>query len=173
MIEHLDCGSVQVWLCPVEAAPTRREAEQRAVGRLLRAAFPDGAELRHTAEGVPCLAGSDVYISISHSRTCAALAVCADAPVGIDVEDWREQLTRVAPRVLSAAELAVYGASPELLLRAWTLKEALYKAAGIPGADFRRDIHLPLLPDATSATVGRTSFTIITPRTGLALAIRK
>ena len=82
--------------------------------------------------------------------------------VGVDIEQWREQLVRVAPRVLSESEMAVYGASSDLLLRAWTMKETLYKAALTPGLDFRRDIVLPPHPTSTAATVAGRPFTIIT-----------
>ena len=68
---------------------------------------------------------------------------------------------RVAPRVLSESEMAVYGVSSDLLLRAWTMKEALYKAALTPGLDFRRDIMLPSHPASTAATVAGRPFTII------------
>ncbi len=46
---------------------------------------------------------------------------------------------------MSAEEVGYYSDS---LVKAWTLKEALYKAALTPGLDFRRDIRLPLTPDA-------------------------
>lgn len=152
MIEQRTLGPVRLYLCALSAdATTRREAERAAVARLLEAAFPEGCVLRHTPEGAPVVDGA--HISISHSRTHAALAVCADAPVGVDVETARAQLARVAPRVLSADELAAYGGDADGLLRAWTLKEALYKAALTPGVDFRRDIHLPLGHKKNEATV--------------------
>ncbi len=142
---------MRVYLCPLPAPAPRREAEKAAVAALLARALP-GAVLRHTADGAPVVDGGP-FISVSHSRTHAALAVCPHAPVGIDVETPRAQLARVAPRVLSEPEMAVYGASPEGLLQAWTLKEALYKAALTPGLDFRRDIRLPLGHEKNEATV--------------------
>jgi phosphopantetheinyl transferase (holo-ACP synthase) len=49
--------------------------------------------------------------------------------------------------------MAVYSATPEGLLQAWTLKEALYKAALTPGLDFREQIALPLDPGTKKARV--------------------
>ncbi len=61
---------------------------------------------------------------------------------------------------MSENELAAY-TSDALLLRAWTMKEALYKAALTPGLDFRRDITLPIPPDSEKATAGGRLFSIV------------
>ena len=151
-ISVLTFGSVRLFGCMLPEAPARREAEVQAVAQLLAAALPVGYRLTHTPDGAPLLQGGP-HISVSHSRTHAVVALCADAPVGVDIETPRAQLARVAPRILSEQELAAYGATPEGLLQAWTLKEALYKAALTPGLDFRRDIRLPLGPDKAEATV--------------------
>lgn len=139
VIEERRYGAVRVLLAPLPAAPTRREAELEAERLLL-----PGVAIVHDADGAPRVEGSAEAISISHSRTHIAIAIGGEAPLGIDIETPRAQLRAVAPRVLSAEELEVYGAAPDGLLRAWTLKEALYKAALAPGLDFRRDIRLPL-----------------------------
>ncbi len=125
------------------AAPGRK-AEREAVDELIAEAFGPDTELYHRPDGSPAVDIEGVEISISHCRTCAVLAV-ADRPVGVDVETDRAQLQRGADRVMSAEEVGYYSDS---LVKAWTLKEALYKAALTPGLDFRRDIRLPLTPDA-------------------------
>lgn len=125
------------------AAPGR-EAEREAENELIAEAFGGETKLSHRPDGSPTVDIAGVEISISHCRTCAVLAV-ADRPVGVDVETDRAQLQRVADRVMSADEVEYYSDS---LVKAWTLKEALYKAALTPGLDFRRDIRLPLTPDA-------------------------
>ncbi len=138
------------------AVTSRREGERDAVARLIRHVFGDEAGLGHHESGVPYVEGFEGHISISHSRSVVCLAVAYEFSPGVDVEEPREQLRRVAPRVLSDDEMAVYGHSMSLLLRAWTLKEALYKAALTPGLDFRRDIALPLdLDDMTAKVCGR------------------
>lgn len=147
---------VRVLACALQPAPTRRRAEIEAVDRLLAAALPGGYTLAHDTDGAPRLiAGGAPAISVSHSRTHAAVALApCGVAVGIDIETPREQLRRVAPRVLSPDELAACAdGDMDALLRAWTLKEALYKAARVAGADFRRDIHLPLGHKKNEATV--------------------
>lgn len=102
-------------------------------------------EVAHTSEGAPYLPMlPDKSISISHSRDLCALAIApAGMSIGVDIESEREQLRRVAPRVLSLGELRLYDDGADGLLKAWTLKEALYKAALTPGLDFARDIKIP------------------------------
>lgn len=125
----------------------RHMRERQAVMRLLRHACGPDTELHHTPEGAPYVSEYGVYsVSVSHSRELAAIALSREPGiiVGVDVEEWRDQLPRVAPRVLDAAELEHYGKSDAGLIAVWTLKEALFKASLRPGTDFRDNIHLPL-----------------------------
>ncbi|MCM1096153.1 MAG: 4'-phosphopantetheinyl transferase superfamily protein, partial [Terasakiella sp.] len=94
------------------------------------------------AAGAPVLEGSRLHISISHSARMAAVAIDPARRIGIDIEDLDRgrQIERVAPRVLSAAELESYTGR---LLEAWTLKEALYKIADDPGIDWRASLPIP------------------------------
>lgn len=117
-----------------------REAERTAIASLLNEALGPDTTLSHRPDGSPAINIPGIEISISHCRTCAVIAL-SDRPVGVDVETDRAQLARVAPRVLSPDELIYYN---DCLVKAWTLKEALYKAALTPGLDFRHDILLPL-----------------------------
>lgn len=82
------------------------------------------------------------YLSVSHSNDLVAVAIDSKYRIGIDIEQPRDNLRRVLPRVLSPEELSVYGVNEAL--KAWTLKEAAYKVADNPGADFRRDLPLPI-----------------------------
>lgn len=151
--ELLPAG-ISLWQTPVEAAPrtgSRRAAEREAVGRLIRECFGPKISLGHDPDGAPYLEPhlEGVWISISHSPTTAWLAVSTAGPVGIDADLPREQLTRVAPRFLAPQEADL---SPDagMLLDLWTAKEAVYKAALIPGLDMRRivvDKDLATLPD--------------------------
>ncbi|MDE6311675.1 MAG: 4'-phosphopantetheinyl transferase superfamily protein [Muribaculaceae bacterium] len=125
-----------------ETPGERQERSRGAVMALLRYAFGPDIVLEHREDGAPFLPGyPDVYISISHSRHYAAVATAPYA-VGVDIEEPREQLRRVAPRVLSDRELAMCTELPQLL-RAWTIKEALYKLhPGREACDFRNNIRI-------------------------------
>lgn len=130
---------------------SRKCREERALQALLDEIFGEGCERGHEADCSPVVLrngrkiGQD--ISVSHSMHYAAIAVAhAGYEVGIDIEERREQLARVCGRVLSPEEQAVYGARPDGLLEAWTIKEALYKAwrrHAEREIDFAKELHLP------------------------------
>ena len=162
--ERLTFDDITLIVAPVVMAgddETRRDAERRTVAALVREAFGAGAAISHDASGAPRLSDSDISLSVSHSRNYACIAFSRRRAVGVDIEEPRDQLRRVAPRVLSDEEMSVYSCSDSLLLRAWTLKEALYKAALTPGLDFRADIRLPLDIAAGRASVAGRQFDIV------------
>ena len=136
---------VSVLFAPLADSQPRRNAEAEAVAKLVARAFGRDAIKTNAPDGAPLIEGSAASVSISHCRNLAALAVSpAGNPLGIDIERPRRQLATVAPRVLSPSELDYYSSFPSGLLQAWTLKEALYKAAGITGADFAGQLRIPL-----------------------------
>ena len=145
---------------PVGRGPARRVAEAAAIKRLLREALPEGKRPRigHYSSGAPFLSDPDTdgntpptplggpwpSISISH---CAAMVALATGPaghnIGIDCEtgNRRRQLSQIASHFLSPAQMEAWSQWP-MSLWAWTIKEALYKASGIPGLNLA-DIPLP------------------------------
>ena len=133
MIDTLELAGCRVYLLEFavgDRCSGQREGEKRAVREIVESVFGDNAVLSHRPDGSPVVEGCNVEISVSHCRGVAAVAVNTDSQrIGIDIEEPRDQLARVAPRVLSAEELSAYGGSADGLLRAWTLKEALYKAS--------------------------------------------
>lgn len=123
----------------------RRENELAAVGELLAAVAGRPVEILHHKDGSPYPAGLPLHISISHSQHLAALLWSENPGYGVDVEENRtQQLERVAPRVMSVDELEYYGRLTHGLLRAWTLKEAAFKAAGMADVANLSEIMLPL-----------------------------
>lgn len=78
-----------------------------------------------------------IEFSASHSGTAGIVAVARAIPVGADLEILRPiDETRFSERILSAAErVAMQSVAPErraeLVIRAWTAKEAVIKAAGL------------------------------------------
>lgn len=139
-----------VAIAPIERieGESRRAAERRTALELVRqlTGLPD-ASIGHTSWGAPFVEGHPaINLSISHSRRLAALAVDPARPIGLDIEEPREQLQRVAPRFLAPDELAILEsiADPDArgleLVRAWTIKEALVKISGENVPDLRRDL---------------------------------
>lgn len=136
-----------------ESSCALREAERHAVADVVRHVFGRNAEIEHRADGSPVVSGGEAQceISVSHGAGLAVVAVGGKERIGVDVECWREQLRRVSSRFLSADEISAWGRE-ELLLRAWTIKEAVYKAAGIKGLALT-DIHLSESSSGAVATV--------------------
>lgn len=112
----------------------------------------ENAILCHTDIGAPYIKGNNCHISISHSSNQIALAINHNNPIGIDLENWREQLLKVKSRFLSNMETSIYS-TPQLMLKAWTMKEALYKIAQSPGISLVNDIMLPLNKESNIANV--------------------
>lgn len=75
------------------------------------------------------------YLSLSHGGDWAVAAYHPLQPVGIDVEAPRAQLKRVIARVASEREVAELDHAT-----VWGAKEAVYKAAGIKGLDWKKEI---------------------------------
>lgn len=116
--------------------------------------------IEHSPTGAPLLDDMPQRISVSHTGhfLCIAqlpptpeadmLAFSPRAAMGIDCEKQdREQVMRIRERFLAQEELnLVEQDSVEANILAWTCKEALYKAALIPGLDFRAAIIIRKLP---------------------------
>lgn len=117
-------------------------------------------EIGHFQNGAPFLFGSTARISMTHCRGMLAVATLPDTPdvtlgeysdkacLGIDAERAdRSQVLALRERFLSADELAMIPADDvEANILAWTIKEAAYKAAFIPGLDFRSAIRIDRMP---------------------------
>lgn len=103
-------------------------------------------EVKTTAEGKPYLPGDPVHFNLSHSSELALVAICREAPVGIDLEHARELRApdRLARRICSQREyewLRCMGGPQNTtgaLLRLWVRKEAAVKGTG---DGLGRDLH--------------------------------
>lgn len=117
-------------------------------------------EIGHFRNGAPFLAGDNGRISITHTGRFLAVATLPPTPeadlslfseraaLGIDAERAdRQQVLKVREKFLSDAELDMIPADDVALnVLAWTVKEAVYKAALQTGLDFRSEIVIVSLP---------------------------
>ncbi|MBT1688196.1 4'-phosphopantetheinyl transferase family protein [Dawidia soli] len=92
------------------------------------------------AFGKPFPAGHDYQLSLSHSFPYAAVLLDAHQPVGIDLEQPKEKLLRVAPRMFHPAELADAGTDLVKLCIYWCAKEALVKVYGKKDLTFAKSL---------------------------------
>jgi phosphopantetheinyl transferase len=119
----------------------RRMRERAATLRLLHRALGVEDALHHSPNGKPYLSAGSRRISISHTRGWVALALHPCREAGVDVESMLRSFEKVAPRYLSADELAGCTSQAQLCL-AWCAKETVYKLAGEEGVDFAAQIRL-------------------------------
>lgn len=119
-------------------------------------AFPKH-QLIFTEHGKPTLSPNTAHINHSHAGEFALFIHHPSLAVGVDIEQIRPQLARIYPRFCNAKELAALGPDPNLetLLLIWCAKEALYKAIGQKGTDFREHLHLTAWPTDTNIAEGK------------------
>lgn len=80
--------------------------------------------------GKPSVAGHHFQLSLSHSYPYVAAVIDKHQPVGIDLEQPKEKLLRIAPRVLHQDELKDAGTDLVKHCIYWCAKEALIKFYG-------------------------------------------
>ena len=100
-------------------------------------------DLRKDERNRPYFDQSDYHISLSHSFPFVAAVISHKKSVGIDLERFGRNVEKIGPRFLSAEEWNRWQDSHSDLTKAWTCKEAIYKAMGVPGLAFQQDIQLP------------------------------
>ena len=100
--------------------------------------------MRKDEFGKPFLKEHAHQISLSHSYPYVAGQIDPEASVGIDVEQPKEKLLRIATKVMSADEVLDAGESVVKHCVYWCAKEALFKVNGKRGLLFAD--HLKLAP---------------------------
>jgi 4'-phosphopantetheinyl transferase len=90
--------------------------------------------------GKPFLKGHSHHISLSHSYPYVAAIIDADRPVGIDLEQPKEKLLRIGPRVLSNEELANAGQNVVKHCIYWCAKETMIKIHGKKGLQLASEL---------------------------------
>lgn len=104
---------------------------------------PQSLSFRYGANDKPAYDGP--HFNLSHSADAAALGVCAERPLGLDIEEIKPFADDLPAKFFSQQEQAALAALPEAerlagFYRTWTRKEAVLKALGgglsIPLAHF-------------------------------------
>jgi 4'-phosphopantetheinyl transferase len=113
--------------------PTKRK--EWYAGRLLVKAMMEALALTYAgitkdAHGKPSLRNYKYGLSLSHSYPYVAAIIDEHPSVGIDLEQAKPKLLRVAPRVLHADELKDAGSDLQKHGVYWCAKEALIKVFG-------------------------------------------
>jgi len=95
------------------------------------------------AHGKPYLVNLPYHISLSHSFDYAAVMISKE-PVGIDIEQVKEKVERIAHKFMRPAEMEFIGGKNRVkqLYVCWCAKEAVYKCHGQKEVSFADNILL-------------------------------
>ena len=99
--------------------------------------------ITYDLDGKPIL-NSEFNISISHSHEIAALVISNNLKFGIDVQFKESKILNIQNKFLNEFEkLNIVGdPSIDILTMIWTSKESIYKAIGLKGISFSKNIQI-------------------------------
>ena len=94
--------------------------------------------------GKPYLVDLPYHISLSHSFDYAAVMISKTRPVGIDIEQIKEKVERIAHKFMRPEEMAFIADQHKIqqLYACWCAKEAVYKCHGQKEVSFANNITL-------------------------------
>ncbi|MDR0229296.1 MAG: 4'-phosphopantetheinyl transferase superfamily protein [Flavobacteriaceae bacterium] len=118
-----------------------------AIRHLLLVAGYTDLDLLYDSNGKPYLKDGK-HISISHSFEYACLII-SNYTVGIDIEQKREKIQRIANKFLNGKEVSISNSlkgeqSIEYLTRVWCAKETLFKMGDSRSLSFKDDMYIEL-----------------------------
>jgi|SRR5688572_618364 len=105
-------------------------AGRAATKAVMRALDLEFQGIQKDEYGKPFARGHNIQVSMSHSFPYAAVLIDKNQPVGIDLEQPKEKLLRVAPRIHHATELRDLGTDIVKHCIYWCAKESLVKLHG-------------------------------------------
>lgn len=101
--------------------------------------------VRKTETRKPVMMNDDRYISISHTFDIASVMVCTHT-CGVDIEKDLPRIRTIEKKFVSESDLNTIEKSDYQLklYQIWCAKEAMYKAYGFGGIDFRQHLFVDL-----------------------------
>jgi phosphopantetheinyl transferase len=105
---------------------------------------PDYIDSQADEHGKPYLVDLPYHISLSHSFDYAAVMLSKTRPVGIDIEQIKEKVERIAHKFMRPEEMAFISDQHKIeqLYVCWCAKEAVYKCYGQKEVSFADNILL-------------------------------
>ena len=142
---------------------SNRRLEWLSVRRLFHELGYNYTLIQYHPTGRPFIADSSLYISISHTKGYAAIALQENVPVGIDIEQIGEKVRRVGKKFLSSQEVAaIVPDENEIynLLIHWSAKETIFKLIDREGIDFSEHLRIhPFNISNNGIIIGEEHFT--------------
>ena len=99
--------------------------------------------ITYDTDGKPSL-NAEHNISISHSHEIAAIAISDNSNIGLDVQLKESKIFNIQNKFLNKSEKSNIGDDPtvDILTMVWTSKESIYKAIGLKGISFSKNIKI-------------------------------
>ena len=95
-------------------------------------------DLEYNNNGKPEM--KDKFISFSHSFDFSAVVI-SNKKTGIDIEKFRSKILKISHKFINQSEInLIKNLSIENITKVWTIKEAVFKAFGYAGIDFKENI---------------------------------
>jgi phosphopantetheinyl transferase len=109
--------------------------------RILKTTLFNDSPICYLPSGAPYLKNANIHISISHCDNWVVFAVCDRYKIGVDIEPISNKAQRLHLKFLNETEIALLDTSNiELMSKAWSSKEALYKLSTKEGIIFKEDL---------------------------------
>jgi phosphopantetheinyl transferase len=112
-------------------------------------------KITYNNNGKPSL-NSKYNISISHSHEIAAVAISDNSKIGLDVQLKESKIFNIKNKFLNKYEKSNIGDDPtvDILTMVWTSKESIYKALGLKGISFSKNIKIDKVIEKDKTGIG-------------------
>ena len=113
-----------------------------ATRKILDIENPD-YKINYNHNGKPSL-NNGCNVSISHSHKITAVAISNNYKIGLDVQLKVNKIFNIQNKFLNKSEKLYIGDNPSvnILTMIWTSKESIYKALGLKGISFSKNIKI-------------------------------
>ena len=129
--------------------------EQFLATRKLLALENSNYKIIYDINGKPSL-NSNYNISISHSHEIAAIAISDNSKIGLDVQLKESKILNIQNKFLNKSEKLNISDDPsvDILTMIWTSKESIYKAVGLKGISFLKNIKIDKVIEKDKLGIG-------------------
>jgi phosphopantetheinyl transferase len=129
--------------------------EQFLATRKVLALENSNYKITYDNNGKPSL-NSKYNISISHSHEIAAVAISDNSKIGLDVQLNENKIFNIQNKFLNKSEKLNIGDDPtvDILTMVWTSKESIYKAVGLKGISFSKNIKIDKVIEKDKTGIG-------------------
>ena len=119
----------------------KRKLEWLACRMLLQEMTSLPPIITHDKNRKPHLKNSDYQLSMSHSGAFACVYISKATPVGVDVQQMKPSISKGIDYFLGANEQQWINPADNVLLHLiWSAKESVFKYAGDPDLDLKKDL---------------------------------